>query len=215
MLMGAADTGARLGVDLFSVRSQKWTPIESLDYCARLGAKLVHFSEIRFLGRLDDENLRQVQAHAKKLDISVEIGMRSCCPTSKMFDPQLGTADEQLIRMLNAARTIGSDGGRRRITAPFCSIGGLSAVARARSRAFIGTLNPIRTTASPETRTASSVAPVRTVILPRIVVTSIVTSGPAGNDRSKSKLWALAEPAERISSTPARAVKRRAITLPV
>ena len=108
MLMGAANTGARLGVDLFSVRSQKWTPIESLDYCARLGAKLVHFSEIRFLGSLDDENLRQVRAHANKLDISVEIGMRSCCPTSKMFDPKLGTAEEQLIRMLNAARTIGS-----------------------------------------------------------------------------------------------------------
>ena len=108
MLMGAADAGARLGVDLFSVRSQRWTPIEYLDYCARLGAKLVHFSEIRFLGSLDDENLRQVRDHAKKLDISVEIGMRSCCPTSKMFDPKLGTAEEQLIRMLNAARTIGS-----------------------------------------------------------------------------------------------------------
>lgn len=108
MLMGAAETGARLGVDLFSVRSQRWTPTESLDYCARLGAKLVHFSEIRFLGSLDDENLRQVKAHAKKLDISIEIGMRSCCPTSKMFDPKLGTAEEQLIRMLNAAHTIGS-----------------------------------------------------------------------------------------------------------
>jgi hypothetical protein len=60
------------------------------------------------LGSLDDENLRQVRAHAKKLDISVEIGMRSCCPTSKMFDPEFGTAEEQLIRMLNAARTIGS-----------------------------------------------------------------------------------------------------------
>jgi sugar phosphate isomerase/epimerase len=108
MLIGAADTGVRLGVDLFSLRSQKWTPIESLDYCARLGAKLVHFSEIRFLGSLDDENLRQVRAHAEKLDISIEIGMRSCCPTSKMFEPKLGTAEEQLIRMLHAARTIGS-----------------------------------------------------------------------------------------------------------
>src|SRR5258708_37184322 len=108
MLLGAEDTGARLGVDLFSLRSQKWTPIESLDYCARLGAKLVHFSEIRFLGSLDDENLCQVREHANKLGIGVEIGMRSCCPTSKMFDPKLGTAAEQLIRLLNAARSVGS-----------------------------------------------------------------------------------------------------------
>jgi sugar phosphate isomerase/epimerase len=107
-LMGAPDGDARLGVDLFSVRSQKWTPIEFLDYCARLGAKLVHFSEIRFLGSLEDENLRQVRAHAEKLGISLEIGMRSCCPTSKMFEPKLGTAEEQLTRMINAARTIGS-----------------------------------------------------------------------------------------------------------
>src|SRR5437879_1609840 len=104
----AASPTARLGVDLFSVRSQNWTPFESLAYCARLGAKLVHFSEIRFLGSLDPANLKNVRAHAAKLGIDVEIGMRSCCPTSAMFDPKLGTAEEQLTRMLEAARVIGS-----------------------------------------------------------------------------------------------------------
>ena len=41
----------KLGVDLFSLRSQGWTAFEYLDYCSKLGAKVVHFSEIRFLGR--------------------------------------------------------------------------------------------------------------------------------------------------------------------
>src|ERR1700736_1871035 len=105
-----AQTGApvRLGVDLFSIRSQGWTPFEYLDYCARWKAKVVHFSEIRFLGSLEPAHLREVRAHSDKLGIEVEIGMRSICPTSKLFDPKQGTAEEQLSRMIDAARIIGS-----------------------------------------------------------------------------------------------------------
>jgi 3-oxoisoapionate decarboxylase len=107
-LMYAADTTARVGVDLFSVRSQKWTPIESLDYCAKLGAKLVHFSELQYLGALDEANLLQVRDHAAKLGVAIEIGTRTCCPTSKAFDPKLGTGEEQMLRAINAARVTGS-----------------------------------------------------------------------------------------------------------
>jgi sugar phosphate isomerase/epimerase len=106
--MYAADDSARLGVDLFSVRSQKWTPFESLDYCARLGAKLVHFSELQYLGSLDDANLNQVREHANKLGLAIEVGTRTCCPTSKAFDPKLGTPEEQMLRAINAARVMGS-----------------------------------------------------------------------------------------------------------
>ncbi len=79
-----------------------------LDFCAKWKAKVVHFSEIRFLGNLEDEHLRQVRAHAEPLGIEIEIGMRSICPTSKAFDPAQGTAQEQIARMLHAAQTIGS-----------------------------------------------------------------------------------------------------------
>src|SRR2546430_6620613 len=89
----------RFGVDLFSIRSQGWTPFEYLDYCARWKARVVHFSEIRFLGSLEADHLRKVRAHAERLGIEVEIGMRSICPTSKLFDPKQGTAEEQLTRM--------------------------------------------------------------------------------------------------------------------
>jgi sugar phosphate isomerase/epimerase len=107
-LIHAADTSARLGVDLFSLRSQKWTPFESLDYCARLGAKLVHFSELQYLGSLDEANLRQVREHAAKLGVLIEVGTRTCCPTSKSFDPKLGSGEEQMLRAINAARITGS-----------------------------------------------------------------------------------------------------------
>lgn len=98
----------RLGMDLFSLRTQGWTAFEHLDYCAKWKAKVVHFSEIRFLGSLEDDHLRKVRDHAEKLGIEIEIGMRSVCPTSKAFDPKLGTAEEQIVRMLHAASVAGS-----------------------------------------------------------------------------------------------------------
>jgi 3-oxoisoapionate decarboxylase len=107
-LMHAADPTPRLGVDLFSVRSQKWTPFEALDYCAKLGANLVHFSELQYLGSLDDANLIAVRDHAKKLNVAIEVGTRTCCPTSKSFDPKQGTGEEQMLRAMHAARVTGS-----------------------------------------------------------------------------------------------------------
>ena len=98
----------RLGVDLFSIRSQGWSPFEYLDYCARWKARVVHFSEIRFLGSLQPDLLRKVREHAAKLGIEIEIGMRSICPSSTLFDPKQGTAEEQIGRMIDAARIIGS-----------------------------------------------------------------------------------------------------------
>jgi len=103
-----AQTPVKLGIDLFSIRSSGWTPIEYLDYCAKWNAKVVHFSEIRFLGNLEEANLRRVRAHAEKLGIGLEIGMRSICPSSKAFDATQGTAEEQILRMSAAAKTIGS-----------------------------------------------------------------------------------------------------------
>jgi sugar phosphate isomerase/epimerase len=98
----------KLGIDLFSLRAQKWTPLEALDYCAARKVQVVHFSEIRFIGSLEPENLRAVRDRAAKLGLEVEIGMRSICPTSTMFDKNAGTAEEQLTRMIDAADIVGS-----------------------------------------------------------------------------------------------------------
>jgi 3-oxoisoapionate decarboxylase len=98
----------KLGIDLFSLRNQKWSAFEYLDYCAQRKVNVVHFSEVRFLGGLDPAHLRQVRQHAEPLGIEVEIGMMSICPGSKMFKPQEGTAPEQLSRMIDAAQVVGS-----------------------------------------------------------------------------------------------------------
>jgi sugar phosphate isomerase/epimerase len=98
----------RIGVDVFSLQSQNFTPFQTLDYCSRLGVKVVHFSEIRFLGSLESENLLKVKEYAKRLNLDLEIGMRSICPSSSMFDASAGTAEQQLGKMIQAAQVIGS-----------------------------------------------------------------------------------------------------------
>lgn len=103
-----AGPGVKLGMDLFSIRSSGWTPFQFLDYAATQKVSVVHFSEIRFIGGLEPENLRRVKEHAARLHIELELGMRSICPTSVLFDPKQGTAEEQLSRMVDAAKLVGS-----------------------------------------------------------------------------------------------------------
>lgn len=103
-----ASEAARFGVDMFSVGAQKWTPFQQLDFAATWNVKVVQFSEIRQLGSLEPEWLRKVRARADELGIDVEVGMRSICPTSATFDKEAGSAEDQLSRMVEAARTMRS-----------------------------------------------------------------------------------------------------------
>ena len=104
----AAPSPIRLGLDLFSIRSQGWDAFQYLDYAAKWGLQTVHFSEIRFLGGLEDNHVRKVGERAKELGIQIELGMRSACPTSKAFDRKDGTAEEQITHMLHSAQLAGS-----------------------------------------------------------------------------------------------------------
>jgi hypothetical protein len=65
-IVPTSNTKTKLGIDLFSLRSQTWTPLEALDYCAARKVQLVHFSEIRFIGNLLPENLRAVREACPK-----------------------------------------------------------------------------------------------------------------------------------------------------
>ena len=68
----------------------------------------MHFSEIRFLGNLEEAHLKKVRDAAAERGISVEIGMRSLCPSSSEFDAKRGTVEQQLTEMFRAARIVGS-----------------------------------------------------------------------------------------------------------
>jgi sugar phosphate isomerase/epimerase len=92
-----------LGLDTYSLRAQSWTAFQQLDYCAARGVKVVHFSEPRLIGGFDKPHLARVRAHADSLGLDIEIGMLSICPTSGIFDPSQGSADEQITRAIDAA----------------------------------------------------------------------------------------------------------------
>jgi 3-oxoisoapionate decarboxylase len=98
----------RLGLDVFSLRSQGWTPFEHLDFAARWGVRVAHYSEVRLLGGLDSEHLRRVKSHADSRGIDLELGMLSICPSSTIFDATKGPAGDQIAAMLPAARILGS-----------------------------------------------------------------------------------------------------------
>ena len=98
----------KLGIDLFSLRSQGWSPFELLDYAAKLGVDVAHFSEPRFLGGVEDAHLERVKAHADRLGLELEVGFGSICSSSSRFDASQGTPAEQLLKMFAVARRLGS-----------------------------------------------------------------------------------------------------------
>jgi 3-oxoisoapionate decarboxylase len=98
----------RLGLDVFSLRSQGLSALAVLDFCAARGIEVVHFSEPRLLGPTDAESLQRVRSHADSLGIRLEVGMLSICPSATIFNPVAGDAETQLIAMFEVARILGS-----------------------------------------------------------------------------------------------------------
>jgi sugar phosphate isomerase/epimerase len=99
----------KLGVDLYSVRSQGWGAFQCLDYCYELGVDLVHFSEPEMLESLDDGYLSEVKARADEMGLVLEAGMGSICPTSASYHERDGMdAVAQVEQMLHVAQVLDS-----------------------------------------------------------------------------------------------------------
>ena len=98
----------KLGVDLFSLRFNQWTPFEYLDFAHQIGLDAVMFPDPDFFKSLDDSYLKQVRAKADTLGLVVEVGMYSICPTSTSFSDKRGSAAEQLSDMLRVAKIFDS-----------------------------------------------------------------------------------------------------------
>jgi sugar phosphate isomerase/epimerase len=98
----------RLGIDSYSLRSQGWDAFQLLEYSAGLGLDNVHFSERRNLASLDPDYLRRLRARADELGLTLEVGMRSFDRHAEWFEPELGSGEEQLGQMIEAATICGS-----------------------------------------------------------------------------------------------------------
>ena len=99
----------KLGVDIYTLRSQGWDAHQLLDYCQCIGLKSVHFSDLDSFASTDDGYIREVKSHADKLGLSLEAGMLSICPTSASFRVRDGKdAVQQVVEMLHIASLLGS-----------------------------------------------------------------------------------------------------------
>jgi sugar phosphate isomerase/epimerase len=98
----------RLGVDIYSLRFQGWDAFEHLEYAQRLGLDVVHFSDLSPFESLEKGYLKQVKDRADELDIGIEAGMLSICPTSTIFSDEQGSAIDQVRQMLHVAHALGS-----------------------------------------------------------------------------------------------------------
>jgi sugar phosphate isomerase/epimerase len=107
----------KLGVDIFSLRFNDWDAFRHLSYAADIGLDVVHFSDLSTFRSDDPGYLREVRQEADRLGLAVEVGMGSICPTSTRFEPERGTAAEQLSRMIRIAVVLGSPAVR-------CYLGG-------------------------------------------------------------------------------------------
>jgi sugar phosphate isomerase/epimerase len=98
----------KLGVDIYSLRYQGWDAFEHLEYAARIGLDVVHFSDPDPFDDLDDADLRRVRDRAAALGLAIEAGMGSIFPSSTTFDATRGPVVEQVRRMLRIAQELGS-----------------------------------------------------------------------------------------------------------
>lgn len=98
----------KLGVDVFSIRSQGWNVFEYLDYCKKIDLDLVHFSDLEPFESTEDSYIKEVRTYADDLGLALEAGMGSICPLSTMFDPAKGEAVDQVKQMLHIAHLMGS-----------------------------------------------------------------------------------------------------------
>jgi 3-oxoisoapionate decarboxylase len=97
----------KLGLDLYSVRSQGWSVIQMLDTCHDLSVDVAHFG-LNDLGPLIDAKLRAVRAHADDLGLEIEVGMGSICETSTTFPSGGASAVERVQEALHVAGIVGS-----------------------------------------------------------------------------------------------------------
>jgi sugar phosphate isomerase/epimerase len=104
----ASGAKIKLGMDNFAVRAMGWKAPDLIDYAASLKLDTLLISDLDAFESLDDAKLREVKRKADDAGIALYLGSWSICPTSKVFRPNRGTAEEHLRLGLRAAKTLGS-----------------------------------------------------------------------------------------------------------
>lgn len=98
----------KLGFDNYALRSLGWKAARLLDYAAEQKLDAILFSDLDVFESRSDAKLGELKARADDLGIAIYAGTLSVCPSSVIFKPDLGTAEEQLRETIRVARALGS-----------------------------------------------------------------------------------------------------------
>ncbi|HMI43889.1 MAG TPA: TIM barrel protein, partial [Gemmatimonadaceae bacterium] len=90
-----------------SVGGNQFTPAQFLDYLSSIKLTWAMISlPVGVVG--DEAAIRQIREHADRLGIKLQLAHGSVCPSSRSFNPQLGTLEEQVSRALKASQIFGA-----------------------------------------------------------------------------------------------------------
>jgi len=90
-----------------SVGGNNFTAVQFLDYLSSIKLTWAMISlPAPVLG--DETAIRAIRAHADSLGIKLQLAFGSVCPSSRSFNAQLGTLEEQVARGLKASQIFGA-----------------------------------------------------------------------------------------------------------
>jgi 3-oxoisoapionate decarboxylase len=90
-----------------SVSGNNFTATTFLDYLASIKLTWAMIS-VPPAVLADEAALRQIRDHADRLGIKLQLAHGSVCPSSRSFNAQLGTVEEQVARALKASQIFGA-----------------------------------------------------------------------------------------------------------
>jgi sugar phosphate isomerase/epimerase len=104
-----AQTGSRveLGSIDGSVGGNQFTAIQFLDYLSTIKLTWAMIS-VPAATLADEAALKEIRSHADRLGIKLQLAFGSVCPSSRSFNAQNGTLEEQVARALKASQIFGA-----------------------------------------------------------------------------------------------------------
>jgi sugar phosphate isomerase/epimerase len=90
-----------------SVGGNNFTPIQFLDYLSSIKLTWAMVS-LNAATLADEAAVRQIREHADRLGIKLQLAFGSVCPSSRSFNGQNGTLEEQVARALKASQIFGA-----------------------------------------------------------------------------------------------------------
>ncbi len=100
--------GLRLGIDAYSIRNFRWKAPRLLEYAAAQKVDVLQVSNLDEFESFEPAYLAGLKDRAAALNITLEIGLGSICPTSAGFSKRHGAATEYLSKAIDAARAVGA-----------------------------------------------------------------------------------------------------------